>query len=269
MDELEKIQERFEQFCLEKEGYPQAEAAKELKSMIGKAKKAQAGQPAAAISFNHAVECYYYAYFKNSGNFVCAKNSLSRMYRELARIYREADDFIRAQKAYREVIQWNPVDPDSYFDLAELYKEQGNLALYLKISQSAYNYCNSRPLLARYYRNLGFYYLEAYQPELARALYEYSEVYSETQCAKMELEYLAQAMGWEKEKLENKILVQRLNEKKIPLEINPITVALTYKAAKTEDAKGHVAAARECYELFFHQVFQEGKEEENGKKIKD
>ena len=101
------------------------------------------------------------------------------------------------------------------------------------------------------------------------ALYEYSEVYSETQCAKMELEYLAQAMGWEKEKLENKILVQRLNEKKIPLEINPITVALTYKAAKTEEAKGHVAAARECYELFFHQVFQEGKEEENGKKIKD
>ena len=37
-------------------------------------------------------------------------------------------------------------------------------------------------------------------------------------------------------------------------------MALTYKAAKTEEAKGHVTAARECYELFFHQVFQERKE---------
>ncbi|MDO4293002.1 MAG: tetratricopeptide repeat protein [Eubacteriales bacterium] len=255
MDESEKIQERFERFCLEKAVYSQAEAIKELKSIIGNAKKLQSGQAAAAISFNHAVECYYYAYFMNSGDFMCAKTSLNRMYRELAWLYRKAGDFSRAKRAYEEAIQWNPVDPELYFDLAQLYKEQGSLALYLKTSQSAYNYCNSKPLLALYYRSLGFYYLESYQPELARALYEYSEVYSETQCAKMELEYLAQAMGWAEEKLEREVLVQRLKERNIPSGLNPITVALTYKAAKTEELKGHITAARECAELFFHQVF--------------
>lgn len=256
MEEQEAVQKEFDRFCLEKEKDSLEEAVRKISRIIRRAQELEKGYLGKTVSFNHIVEYYYYTYYECNGEFRCAKTSINRMYRELAHIYQKAGDKINAERAYKKCLQWDPVDGEAYLELAQIYKETGNLKDVLKTSQLAYKYCNSRPLLAGYYRNLGFYYLECYQPELSRALYEYSECYSKTQCAQNELEYLASAMGWTMKRMEKDELLRKLKESHIPVDFAPVTVALTYKAAKMEEKIGHTAEALECYELFYHQLFQ-------------
>ena len=264
----ETLQECFEAYCQKKHSYSTEESIRMLKDWIKQAESAEYkehGLRVPVIAFNHVVECYYYGYEQKNWDFACAKTSLNRMLRELAELYQKSGDWELAEQAGQKAILWNPVDPESYFTCADLYRDQENLPGYLQMTQKAYRYCNSRPLLARYYRKLGCYYLETYQPELSRAVYEYSEIYSPSECARNELQYLAAAMNWEPENRKPDTLRQILRKHQIPTEMDPVIVALTYQAAKTEAEKGHTIAAGECYELFYHQMFQKKQEIEQWK----
>lgn len=254
MDEYEQIQNEFLEMRDSAEESNLLKEIKCLESIIYKARELQQRIPGRSISFNHVVEIPYYEFFTGDVAYQCAKTSLNRMYNRLAELFHRCGNLNSEKKALQSALHWNPVDLDAYFALAEGYKQDGDLEKCLEISNKAHPYCNTRAALSRYYRNLGYYYLENYQPELSAALYQYSEIYYKTGSAKGELEYLAKAMKRDLRIHDRNRLQMFLKDNSIPLGFNKYTTALTYQAYLMEKQRGHIGEAGECYELYKDQT---------------
>ncbi|MGN0320457.1 MAG: hypothetical protein ACI4D1_06055, partial [Lachnospira sp.] len=147
------------------------------------------------ISLNHVMEYYVYAcYFEPEADVKCTEIPVGEYYRTYGELCLRLSKFHRAEDAYRKAICWNPVDLDSYLGLAECYKNLNMLSRYLDITRQAYRFCCTRATMARYYRNMGFYFVAKYQTEAARVCYTYSNIYYKTENADNELKYLEDAL---------------------------------------------------------------------------
>ena len=124
------------------------------------------------ISLNHVMEYYVYAcYFEPETDVLCTELPVGEYYRTYGSLCLKLSKFRRAEDAFKKAICWNPVDLDSYLGLAECYKNLNMLSRYLDVTKQAYRFCCSRATMARYYRNMGFYYVARYNTEAARAIY--------------------------------------------------------------------------------------------------
>ena len=67
--------------------------------------------------------------------------------------------------------------------------------------------------MARFYRNMGFYYLSSYNTDMAEACYTYSNIYYHTDNADSELEYIKNALNKDSiNKDEDVITKEEVNE---------------------------------------------------------
>lgn len=203
------------------------------------------------ISFNHIVEVYYYQYFIKDYEYECSPISINRLYKTLARINCKYGYKNKAIELYEKAIQYNPVDLEVFFELGDIYKTIGDLKKFIAYTKESYNYCCSRATLAKYYRNLGFYYLELYEPELSEKLYNYSNIYYETKNANSELIFLEKVLKRKQTKYSIEVLQNVLNKNGIAIKANPDTVGLTYIAAKDALKLGNLKAAKECYYMVY------------------
>jgi len=204
------------------------------------------------FSFNHILEVYYYDYFLNHKEDISHTDiNLNAYYRLFGFLKMQLNNLEEAVKAYEIAVSWNPVDLDSMLQLGELYKSLGNLNACKKITDRAYNFCCTRATLARYYRNLGFYYLEKYQPQIATALYQYSNIYSSSKQADNELYYLEKALKSPTPNLSIQDMQAILAKENIPVGPNSDTIGITYRVGQLELEKGNKDNARDCFTMVY------------------
>jgi tetratricopeptide (TPR) repeat protein len=156
-----------------------------------------------------------------------------------------------AKAALERALQWNPVDCESLLALIEIYKKMGDLEKCWELTDETYDLSNTRALLARYYRNLGYYYLENYQPDLAEALYLYSERYYPTESARRELAFLSEALKRATPVYTDEQLIGILEEHDIPREASDEMLALTMRAAEDCRKNKRYREAGECYRMVY------------------
>lgn len=130
---------------------------------------------------NHIMEYYIYAcYFEPQEEILMPELPIAEYYRTYADLCVKLQKYKRAEDAYKKALCWNPVDLDSYLGLAECYKYLNMMSRYLDVTKQAYRFCCTRATMARYYRNMGFYYLSSYNTDMAKACYTYSNIYYHT-----------------------------------------------------------------------------------------
>lgn len=145
---------------------------------------------------NHIMEYYIYAcYFEPDTDVSMPELPIAEYYRTYAELCVKLQKYKRAEDAYKHALCWNPVDLDSYLGLAECYKYLNMITRYLDMTKQAYRFCCTRATMARYYRNMGFYYLSSYNTDMAAACYTYSNIYYHTDNADSELEYIKNALA--------------------------------------------------------------------------
>jgi len=225
--------------------------------------------------FEHILDTYYYTYFfKDAEKLEYSKYRMSEYYRAYGYINIKLERFDDAIKAYNRALYYNPVDLDSYLQLTELYKKIGSITSVKQINAEAYRFCCSRQSMAHYYRNLGFYYLETKRPDVAKALYVYSNIYYETKQALNEIDFIDAA----KESMPDQALVDRitnikpevkglqeiLKSENINLGPNPDTIGITYRVGKIEFTNKNYDSAYDCFMLVYDLTL-----DENVKKILD
>lgn len=234
-----------------KESYAEAEAS--MKSVLKKIEKALSDEKEQLFSFNHILEAYYFRFFKNQGEkeIHYAPFNIGAFYRFYGYLLIRLENYKDAITAYETALDWNPVDLDSLFQLSELYKKTKDLKNTKEITLKAYNYCCSRATMAHFYRNLGFYYLESYQPEVATALYIYSTIFAPSESAKRDLEYLEKALKRPTPDLSVAEMQKILEENKIPTGPNPDTVGITFRTGQLELENKHYETARDCFMLVY------------------
>ena len=147
------------------------------------------------LCINHIMEYYIYAcYFEPEADIKLPELPIAEYYRTYAELCVKLKKYKRAEDAYKNALCWNPVDLDSYLGLAECYKYLNMLSRYLDITKQAYRFCCTRATMARFYRNMGFYYLSSYNTDMAKACYTYSNIYYHTDNADSELDYIKKAV---------------------------------------------------------------------------
>lgn len=223
----------------------------DLARLAAAAEEEMSGLPGEWHSFAHITEVYYYEYFFGGGDYEEAPLDMSGIWRLFGSHLDKRGRTEDAKKAFERALQWNPADSESLLALSEIYRKLGDLEMYRELTDEYYDFCNTRALLARYYRNLGYYYLETYQPELAEALYLYSEFYYPSEHARRELTFLSRALKRETPAYTKEQLCEKLSEYEIPKEASPETLALTFQTAKDCEESGRRREAGECYRMIY------------------
>lgn len=101
-----------------------------------------------------------------------------------------------ARKALLKSNRWNPIKVETLFELGEIYKSNQQFKRYLEINLKALSQAYTASKLARCYRNLGYYYVEKENYELATALYSFSVRYDkESNIAMAALQYISHKTG--------------------------------------------------------------------------
>ena len=111
-------------------------------------------------------------------------------YRILAYVSVEEKKYDEALMYLKRSLRYNPVNLNSFFEIVEVYKMTQDLTMMKKSLDDLYEYLYSPSLLSRYYRNLGFYYVEMKEYELAFSLYLISLDYDKNDFALSEMVYI-------------------------------------------------------------------------------
>ena len=212
------------------------------------------------ISLNHVMEYYVYAcYFEPETDVLCTELPVGEYYRTYGSLCLKLSKFRRAEDAFKKAICWNPVDLDSYLGLAECYKNLNMLSRYLDVTKQAYRFCCSRATMARYYRNMGFYYLSSYNTDMAKACYTYSNIYYHTDNADSELNYIENALKEAKEKgttrqdKEYDIRTMQAMFDKENVEPGPDskTIGIVYRVGELMLQDKEYALAKDCFSIVY------------------
>lgn len=235
----------------EKGNYKEAQLS--MKKVLETIETTLSGQRGHIFSFNHILEVYYFRFFKEAAGkeLTYAPFNIGALYRLYGYILIRLEEYGAAITAYENALDWNPVDLDSLFQLSELYKKTKDLKHTKEITLEAYSYCCSRASMAHFYRNLGFYYLESYQPEIACALYLYSNIFSPSESANRDLAYLEKALNRPSPQPSLAEIQALLKEQKIPAGPNPDTVGITFRTGQLELEKQNYETARDCFALVY------------------
>lgn len=96
-----------------------------------------------------------------------------------------------ATTALEKAVRWNPSSADFIFELAETWKYRGNHDKFLELTIKAFDIAFTPATVARCYRNLGFYFSEKRQWNMAAGCIVYSlEFAPDDQVAKQEMNYI-------------------------------------------------------------------------------
>ena len=102
----------------------------------------------------------------------------------------ENNQLKEAEENLKTALEINPVDVNVILELCEIYKQDAGDEFFNK-SCDALKYAYTPQNLAKYYRNLGYYYIEQNQMDAAIALYNYSLNYEVSLVAYTELQYIS------------------------------------------------------------------------------
>ena len=204
------------------------------------------------ISLNHVMEYYIYAfYYKPDVDVKCTELPYGAYYRTYGDLCLQLGKYHAAEKAFSKAIAWNSVDLDSILGLAESYKYTNKLQRYLDTTKAAYRYCCTRATMARYYRNMGYYYLNKYETDMARACYIYSNIYFQTENADQELAYLKEALKDETPEFTIQQIQQMFTEKGVEPGPDSDTIGVVYRVGELMMDDGEMKLAQDCFSIVY------------------
>ena len=216
------------------------------------------------LCLRHISEVFLYEYYcLGDDEYELTDVDTLTPHKERAKELMLAGNYSKSQKEWLDAHFENPVDMESILGIILCCKQLGDTEGEYSYTTESYNYCCTRAELAAYYRNLGWYYLEKYNPELSAACYLYSKYFEESQQADAELEFLEKAIGKKVSAKDLSQIQNILKENNIPTEANPVTLTLLYKAAEEAQEAGDKAQALDCYRM----VYDLTEDEEVGRRI--
>lgn len=216
------------------------------------------------LSLRHISEVYLYEYYNNPDEYEISDIDLARPHLD------KGSEFLTQQKnneALQEFLAANMENPVSFEAISGIIiccKRLGDIEGAYKYTNEMYDICCTRAELATYYRNMGWYYLEKYKPDLSASLYRYSTYFVESEAAEQEIKYLETALNKSMGQESSDKIIEILEQNGIPVGPSNITLALLIKAGEEAESSGNYVQANDCYMM----VYDLTQDEEIGNRIK-
>lgn len=203
------------------------------------------------VSFDHVMEYYLYRwYFPDDDKEIrFASVPYSSYYLQVGSEKLKDGKPHAAYKYFQKAESWNPVSLTAKLASAEALKQQNKLKPYLKKTQEAHRYCLTRAETARYYRNAGFYFVETYKPDAARACYIRANNYFHSQNADLELKYLETALKDTTPAMTDEEIDRLLSAAGIYTRPDETSIQVVCHAGYEMIRTGHPQEAEDCFEV--------------------
>lgn len=153
-------------------------------------------------------------------------------YRLLGYIAVEEQEYDKALDYLKESLKYNPVNLDTFFEMTESYKMNKDLKMMKETLDGLYEYIHEPVSLSRYYRNLGFYYIEKEEYELAFSLYLISLEYDFNQFALSEMLYIRKMLKDNEYNISKKDAIKMIENNGIRLGISESNLSLLNNLSK-------------------------------------
>ena len=204
-------------------------------------------------TFNSLIEELIYANIHNPTKEIRrAAEPYSTLYLNLGVVLVELGELDAAKIALEKATRWNPIDPNISFEYAEIFKMQGDLDEFLRLTTEAYSHTYQSQHLARCYRNFGYYFIEKGLWQLAASCYLYSTRHdSDIKHAQSELWYIQQKAGPSFTMPTDADLLETFSEYKIPLGANRNIINLLVELANEAKSSGHIEYAKYFLETLY------------------
>lgn len=140
---------------------------------------------------------------------------ISKIYVQYAYVLIEKDELDKAKEYIDKALKYNPNDSSIYNELQTLLIKKNNLDEALEINERVGEYALTSSAMAKYYRNLGYLYIEKGMLELAFNIYVYSTVFEKHSVVNNELEYIEKTLNKKMEILPYKQIFEIFKENNI------------------------------------------------------
>ena len=162
----------------------------------------------------------------------------------------EDKQFEKSEKYLKKAIKINPVSSRVILVLSEIYKiHTYTYNKYYMFVSDALKYAYYPQDIARCYRQLGFYYIEENQMEIALALFIYSMEYELSPQAYSEINYIQSKNSELKLKLDECINI--IKNKNIQLGVNPFVLDTLYELADEYEKNRLYSQSLYYYEIIY------------------
>ena len=182
---------------------------------------------------------------------------LGRPYYLCGFLYFELKQYDKARDSLNKAVKINPVNVTSIFELAEIDKMNRDWDHYLTLSKQCLSLSYTGPDIARAYRNLGFYYIEKQEYDVATALYHMSMFYQESTMAQSELFIIQQLAGKVSSGPKTDDIEEIFKKNGIQYGPNDLIVNIAFGIAKTAEQEGYTGLARYYYSVLYELTFSD------------
>lgn len=155
-------------------------------------------------------------------------------------------DLQRYEDAARELekaMRWNPSNARIAFEYAETFKARGMIEEYYTITKKIHKIIFHDSDLARYYRNLGYYYVEKQDLQTAVCCYIYSTIFEGSNIAQSELYYISTLDSSINMDPEVELLEDCFESNDIPSNADDDIIAMAYHLTKSCMENGNKSGA--------------------------
>ena len=142
--------------------------------------------------YNYIETLIYWRKHNPNKKILQTENNIAEVYFLLGFINFETKNCRKAIQYLDKAIEWNPVSPQIRLEKADALRNIDEIEKYRIEVEKTYPYIYESSYMAKYYRELGWYYSEKKIFDLANALYTQSVSFLNTDLAKNELMYIAQ-----------------------------------------------------------------------------
>jgi len=164
----------------------------------------------------------------------------------------ELERYDDARTALMKALRVNPISADVIFELAEINKLRGEWDDYLAYVKQCFSVAYNAVHVGRCYRNLGYYYIEQKEYELAAAIYFKSMQYDKNSTLpQSQLFYIQQVSGKPIPELSYDDVQGLLKKNEIPTDASNTILGIAYSIGKSAAEQGNNDAARYFFSILY------------------
>jgi len=187
------------------------------------------------------------------------KRALMRIPEDIGQLYFiygnllfEMKRFDEARAALKKAVTINPMNVDAIFELAEISKMIGNLDDFCATSKKCLSLSYTGRSLGRCYRNIGFYYIEQKEYDIATALFHVSMTYDrQAAMAQSELYYIQQVTGETAPAPTMEEVSKLFADYGVQLGPSDLVLGIAGSLGKDAERQGRYGAARFFYSILY------------------
>lgn len=169
---------------------------------------------------NYAEEAIFNYIYKSKKQNIYPEQNISEIYYYLGFINIDLKNYDLAVEYLDKALKWNPINISAMFEKATVFRMKGNLDRNRAEIEKTFIFIYNSSYLAKFYRELGWYYVERKIYDLGNALYTYSNYFYKTNNAENELKYIAQQENREIRYTPITEIHQYLKDYNIPINFN-------------------------------------------------